>query len=174
MTARDILDAMGVIHQSEAWIYRFFVDAKAYEVKIFDGNTLGAPSDGTKKFVALIERDGVTDRDKYWDIALETEEPRDVMAFCLAAQNSIQFGILGEPVPEDQLFEWEGMAMHNAFAEEDYGDWTGDHRLDWPHNDDGRAIVVPDPATRDWGKPYVEWRDAYAEKLVAPKASAAP
>lgn len=133
-------------------------------VIVTDAATGKAPSSGTRMFRAVSPRVGETP-EAFFDIAFECEDVRDIVAFASAAESD---GIVaqGEQAGDDRVFEHEGTAIHNAFADPQYGDWQGLTITNWPHNSDGRVVLVDHPKKREWADHYMEWRDAYCETLL--------
>lgn len=174
MNAKELFDAMGVVQQTESWVYEFVVDGVVSKIEIFDAETSKAPTPETKRFAAMDARSPDVNPDEFFDIAIETADPRDIMAFCYACENDQRMGATGETPAEERMFSWQETAIINPFADEQYGLFIGEHRTNWTHNEDGRAVLVTDPAQRSWAAEYLEWRNAFASRLLAPTETATP
>ena len=133
-------------------------------VFVTDAATGKAPTPETKLFRAVLPRVGEPSS-KYFDIALESTDVRDIVAFASAAEGD-SLVHQGDQARDERVFEYEGTAIHNAFADPQYGDWQGTHVVDWPHNADGRAVLVTHPDNREWANAYREWRDGYCDSLL--------
>jgi len=165
MKALHLFEAMGVVNAPENHIHRFFVDGATHEVHILDADTGGKVQENTSRFRSVFER-SASSRADFYDIVLETSDVRDVMAFCYSAEHGTRFSLSGDAVPEEYQFEWEGTSIVNGFADEQYGEWVGDATTSWPHNDDGRAVLVTPAAERPWGEAYLTWRDNLAIAIM--------
>lgn len=174
MNATELLSALGVAVDRGHWSYDYEIRGEGRTVEIIDAATSAAPNETTTNWIAISRRVEESERHLYWDIALRTMDVRDVMAFCLAAEHGERFSAEGDQVPEEYTFEWEGMAIHNGFADESHGEWEGKQVEGSPLADDGRVIEVTPPTQKEWAAAYVAWRDELAERLVstAPAPSA--
>ena len=167
MNATELLGAIGVAADQGRWSYGYKIRGEGRRIEILDASTNATPNESTTNWIAISRRVDGAERHLYWDIALRTMDARDVMAFCLAAEHGERFSAEGDQVPEEYTFEWEGMAIHNAFADESYGEWEGKQVEGSPLADDGRVIEVTPPTQKEWADAYVAWRDQLADRLVS-------
>lgn len=165
MDTLTLLERAGFTRENGRAVYGFTINGTLHEVVVVDAERGGAPTSYTTNFRAISPR--LSDPEsKFFDIVLETDDARDVVAFASAAECDVIVAELGDNSPEERTFSWEYTAVHNAFADIQYGDWQGAMTSTWPHNRDGRAVIVTLPRDREWAAEYLEWRDGYCEALL--------
>lgn len=174
MDALKLFDAAGFKLDAGVLAYQYEIRGETSTVLVFDADTLQAPTVATQTWIGLAKRKAGDAPHLYFDIALRSSDPRDIVALAIADEASSIYAIAGYFPNEDRFFGYEAMAVFNPFGDDTYGDWQGVDQLDWVGNSDGRVLWVTPATEREWAEDYVTWRDTLCEQFLAAAAAPAP
>jgi len=160
--ATELLQAAGFQPMVNGYVLKLG-DEDYERIIVLDAASGGTVSDATTAFLALRPQSNPGG----YDLVLESEDVRDMVALGVAAENSRTFDVNGDEVALERGFVYDHTFIHNPFADRQYGDWEGKPG----EGPNGRAYRLKSPAKREWANEYIAWRDTYCANLLAPAAS---